>query len=123
MNYFSVIRLPAGQITRPQSCASLHGVDWKRSTLDRGSLSATRVWPTQAGRFYYSYVSSCVAPGASLCGPNCRGKEIEKHYLFYSKPCGIVESFGIFSQLDVMSGKTFCASRLWTLPDAFCLVT
>ncbi|GBN94966.1 hypothetical protein AVEN_119895-1 [Araneus ventricosus] len=47
VNYFSVIRPPAGQITQPQSCASLHGDDWKRSTLDRRYLLATRVWPTQ----------------------------------------------------------------------------
>ncbi|GBL72527.1 hypothetical protein AVEN_130150-1 [Araneus ventricosus] len=47
MNYFSVIRPPAGQITQPQSCAFLHGVDWKRSTLDRRSLSAAGGWPTQ----------------------------------------------------------------------------
>ncbi|GBN71881.1 hypothetical protein AVEN_177794-1 [Araneus ventricosus] len=32
MNYSSVIRPSAGQTTQPQSCASLHGVDWKRST-------------------------------------------------------------------------------------------
>ncbi|GBM65122.1 hypothetical protein AVEN_70841-1 [Araneus ventricosus] len=84
MNYFSVIRPPAGQIIQPQSCAFLHGVDWKRSTLDRRSLSATRGWPTpngtaftlwtpldlcKAGKFYYPLRSSCVAPGTSLCGP------------------------------------------------------
>ncbi|GBO28442.1 hypothetical protein AVEN_35992-1 [Araneus ventricosus] len=47
INCFSVIRPPAGQISQPQSRAFLHGVDWKRSTLDRRSLSATRGWPTQ----------------------------------------------------------------------------
>ncbi|GBN17856.1 hypothetical protein AVEN_209215-1, partial [Araneus ventricosus] len=47
MHYFSVIRPPAGQIIQPQSCAVLHGVDWKRSTLDRRSLSAAREWSTQ----------------------------------------------------------------------------
>ncbi|GBN16015.1 hypothetical protein AVEN_90073-1 [Araneus ventricosus] len=49
MNYFSVIRPPAGQITQPQSCAFLHGVDWKWTILGRRSLSATRGWPTQNG--------------------------------------------------------------------------
>ncbi|GBO38242.1 hypothetical protein AVEN_205358-1, partial [Araneus ventricosus] len=94
MNYFSVIRPPAGQITQPQSCAFRHVVDSKRSTLDRRSLSATRVWPTQtvprsldqgqwtplglckAGQFYYPLRSSCVSPGASLCGLMCREKEV-----------------------------------------------
>ncbi|GBN19279.1 hypothetical protein AVEN_254244-1 [Araneus ventricosus] len=47
MNYFSVIRPSAGQITQPQSCASLHDLDWKRSTLNCTSLSAARVWATQ----------------------------------------------------------------------------
>ncbi|GBN05286.1 hypothetical protein AVEN_260713-1 [Araneus ventricosus] len=47
INYFSVIRPPAGQITQPQSCAFLNGIDWKRSTVDRRSLSATRGWPPQ----------------------------------------------------------------------------
>ncbi|GBM55541.1 hypothetical protein AVEN_16355-1 [Araneus ventricosus] len=84
MNYFSVIRPPAGQITQPQSYAFLHGVDWKRSTLARRSLSVTRGWPTsngtaltpwtplgfrKFGQFYYPLRSSCVAPGTSLCGP------------------------------------------------------
>ncbi|GBM72130.1 hypothetical protein AVEN_212304-1 [Araneus ventricosus] len=46
-NYFSVTGPPAGQIDQPQSCASFPGDDWKRSTLDRVSLSATRMWPTQ----------------------------------------------------------------------------
>ncbi|GBN46655.1 hypothetical protein AVEN_203995-1 [Araneus ventricosus] len=49
MNYFSVIRPPAGQITQPQSCAFLHGVDWKWTTLGWRSLPATRGWPTQNG--------------------------------------------------------------------------
>ncbi|GBL94903.1 hypothetical protein AVEN_241652-1 [Araneus ventricosus] len=79
MNYFSVIRRPAGQITQPQSCAFFPAVDWKRSTLDRGSLSATRRWPTshgsalwtlqglhKAGPFYDSYVSSSVVPWSSV---------------------------------------------------------
>ncbi|GBN61460.1 hypothetical protein AVEN_258366-1 [Araneus ventricosus] len=47
MNYFSVTRPPAGQIDQPQSCASFPGDHWKRSTLDRRSLSAIRMWPTQ----------------------------------------------------------------------------
>ncbi|GBN66089.1 hypothetical protein AVEN_80521-1 [Araneus ventricosus] len=47
MNYFSVIRPSAGQTTQPQSCASLHGVDCKRSTPNWKSLSVTRVWATQ----------------------------------------------------------------------------
>ncbi|GBM41759.1 hypothetical protein AVEN_38631-1 [Araneus ventricosus] len=83
MNYFSVIRLPAGQITQPQSCAFLHGVDWKQSTLDRWSLSAARGWPApngtalthwtplglrKAGQIYYPLCSFCVAPGTLLCG-------------------------------------------------------
>ncbi|GBO16230.1 hypothetical protein AVEN_72905-1 [Araneus ventricosus] len=76
MNYFSVIRPPAGQITQPQSCAFFPGDDWKRTTLDRSSLLATRGWSTshrtspwtplglrKAGPFYDSFVSSCVAPG------------------------------------------------------------
>ncbi|GBO06159.1 hypothetical protein AVEN_116082-1 [Araneus ventricosus] len=46
VNYFSVIRPSAGQTTQPQSCASLYGVDWKRSTLNWTSLSVTRVWST-----------------------------------------------------------------------------
>ncbi|GBN28341.1 hypothetical protein AVEN_248352-1 [Araneus ventricosus] len=80
MNYFSVIlRPPAGQITQPQSCAFYPAVDWKRSTLNRGSLSATRRWPTlhgnapwtplglrKAGPSYESYVPSCVVPESSL---------------------------------------------------------
>ncbi|GBN05393.1 hypothetical protein AVEN_103365-1 [Araneus ventricosus] len=84
MYYFSVIRPPSGQITQPQSCAFLHDADWKRSTLDRRSLSATRGWPTPNGtalnpwtplglrkarQFYYPLCSSGVAPGTSLCGP------------------------------------------------------
>ncbi|GBM04373.1 hypothetical protein AVEN_35562-1 [Araneus ventricosus] len=88
MNYFSLILPLTGQITQPQSCAFPHGVDWKRPTLDRRSLSATRGWPTQngtapwtplglrkAGQYYYPLRSSCVAPGTSLCGLLCRGKE------------------------------------------------
>ncbi|GBN89871.1 hypothetical protein AVEN_184768-1 [Araneus ventricosus] len=90
MNYFSVIRPPSGQITQPQSCAFLHGVDWKLSTLDRRSLSATHGWSIpngtaltpwtplglhKAGQFYYPLRSSCVAPGTSLCGLPYRGKE------------------------------------------------
>ncbi|GBL94352.1 hypothetical protein AVEN_199391-1 [Araneus ventricosus] len=88
MNYFSVIRTPAGQITQPQSCAFLHGVDWMPSTLNRRSLSVTRGWSLKryphsldpfrsrkAGQFYYPLRSSCVAPGTSLCGRLCRGKE------------------------------------------------
>ncbi|GBO20314.1 hypothetical protein AVEN_147770-1, partial [Araneus ventricosus] len=74
----------AGQITQPQSCAFLHGVDWKRPTLERRCLSATRRWPTpngtaltswtslglrKAGQFYYPLRSSCVTPGTSLCDP------------------------------------------------------
>ncbi|GBM63449.1 Uncharacterized protein CG3556 [Araneus ventricosus] len=47
MNYFLVIRPLADQITPPQSCAFFPDDDWKRSTLDWTSLSATRVWPTQ----------------------------------------------------------------------------
>ncbi|GBN80823.1 hypothetical protein AVEN_33603-1 [Araneus ventricosus] len=50
MNYFSVIRPQVGQITQPQSCAFLHGVDWMRSTLDRRSLSATRGWSVKRYR-------------------------------------------------------------------------
>ncbi|GBN50388.1 hypothetical protein AVEN_263434-1 [Araneus ventricosus] len=66
MIYFSVIRPQAGQITQPQSCAFLHGVDWMRSTLDRRSLSAIRWWSVKryrtawtplglrkVGQFYY----------------------------------------------------------------------
>ncbi|GBO43438.1 hypothetical protein AVEN_263244-1 [Araneus ventricosus] len=89
MKYFSVICPPAEKITQPQLCVFLHGVSWKRSTLDRRSLSATRWWPTpngtaltpwtplglrKAGEFYYPLRSSCVAPGTSLCGLFCRGK-------------------------------------------------
>ncbi|GBM59523.1 hypothetical protein AVEN_24124-1 [Araneus ventricosus] len=90
MNYFSVIRRPAGQIIQPQSCAFFYGVDWKRPALDRRYLSATRGWPTpngtvltpwtplglrKAGQFYYPLRSSGVAPGTSLCGLFCRGKK------------------------------------------------
>ncbi|GBO04976.1 hypothetical protein AVEN_229427-1 [Araneus ventricosus] len=89
MNYISAIRPSAGQIIQPQSCAFLHGVDWKWSTLDRRSLSATRAWPTQtlshpwtplgfckAEQFYYRLCSSCGAPGTPLFGLLCRGKEV-----------------------------------------------
>ncbi|GBN53893.1 hypothetical protein AVEN_107912-1 [Araneus ventricosus] len=91
MNYFSLICLPAGQITQPQSCVFLHGVSWKRSTLDRRSLSATRGRPAPNGsaltpwtplglrkarEFYYPLRFSCVAPGTSLCGLFCRRKKV-----------------------------------------------
>ncbi|GBN34261.1 hypothetical protein AVEN_265357-1 [Araneus ventricosus] len=40
----------------------------------------------KAGRFYYSYVSSCVAPGTSLCGPHCCGKEVGRRHNGHSNP-------------------------------------
>ncbi|GBM18230.1 hypothetical protein AVEN_39001-1 [Araneus ventricosus] len=44
MNYLSVIRPQAGQLTQPQSCAFLHGVDWMWSILTGGLCRLTRGW-------------------------------------------------------------------------------
>ncbi|GBM64906.1 hypothetical protein AVEN_91209-1 [Araneus ventricosus] len=63
MNYFSVIRPPSGQIAQPQSCAFLPGDDWKRSTLDRSSLSATHGWPTSQGNALPGPLWAWVWPG------------------------------------------------------------
>ncbi|GBO40083.1 hypothetical protein AVEN_251146-1 [Araneus ventricosus] len=75
---FDLLRM-TGQITHLQLCVFFPDVDWKRSTLDWGSLSATRRWSTshgtapwttlglrKAGSFYDSYASSSVVPGSSL---------------------------------------------------------
>ncbi|GBO03947.1 hypothetical protein AVEN_164654-1 [Araneus ventricosus] len=59
MIYFSVIRPQAGQITQPQSCAFLLGVDWMRSTLNRRSLSAIRGWSVKR---YRTACTSCLQP-------------------------------------------------------------
>ncbi|GBN24526.1 hypothetical protein AVEN_34029-1 [Araneus ventricosus] len=64
INYFSVIRPSSGQITRPQSCASLQDLDWKRSTLNCTSLSAARVSATQTiPRSLPEPLWVCVRPG------------------------------------------------------------
>ncbi|GBM55067.1 hypothetical protein AVEN_145130-1 [Araneus ventricosus] len=89
MNYFSVIRPPAGQITQPQSCAFFYGDDCMRSILTGGlcrlhvgglsngtTLSGTPLGFRKTGQIYYPLRSSCVAPGTSLCGRLCRGKEV-----------------------------------------------
>ncbi|GBL78467.1 hypothetical protein AVEN_42955-1 [Araneus ventricosus] len=89
MNYFSVIRPPAGQITHhsrvPSSmvligCGQLLTVGLCR--LHAGFLSKRYRTPwtplglRKAGQIYYPLRSSCVALGTSLCGRLCRGKEV-----------------------------------------------
>ncbi|GBM90867.1 hypothetical protein AVEN_128318-1 [Araneus ventricosus] len=94
MNYFSVIRPPAGQITQPQSCAFFPGDDWKQSTSDTGrlcrlhvcgllkryhapSLDPSRLCVRPGSfiiPFYDSYVSSPASAGDSLYGPLSWGK-------------------------------------------------
>ncbi|GBM94704.1 hypothetical protein AVEN_16716-1 [Araneus ventricosus] len=50
MNYLPVIRPQAGQITQPQSCAFLHGVDWIWSILTGGLSRLTRGWSIKRSR-------------------------------------------------------------------------
>ncbi|GBM56752.1 hypothetical protein AVEN_211088-1 [Araneus ventricosus] len=67
MNYFSVIRPPAGQITQPQSCAFCPGDDWKRSTSDWKTLSSTCVWSIQTVPHSLLDPSRlCVRPGSFI---------------------------------------------------------
>ncbi|GBM33991.1 hypothetical protein AVEN_166424-1 [Araneus ventricosus] len=79
MNYLLVIRPEAGQITQPQSCAFLHGVDWMRSfltgdlcRLTRGpketALRWTPVGLRKVGSFITHLHSSCVVPSGTSAG-------------------------------------------------------
>ncbi|GBM29385.1 hypothetical protein AVEN_253907-1 [Araneus ventricosus] len=73
MIYLLVIRPQAGQITQPQLCAFLNGVDWTWSVLTAGLCRLTRGWPSKetahrwalvglrkVGRFITHLRSSCV---------------------------------------------------------------
>ncbi|GBN77791.1 hypothetical protein AVEN_131448-1 [Araneus ventricosus] len=50
MNYLSVIRPQVGQITQPQSCAFLHGIDLMRTLLTGGLYRLTRGWSVKGYR-------------------------------------------------------------------------
>ncbi|GBN61761.1 hypothetical protein AVEN_213830-1 [Araneus ventricosus] len=64
MNYFSVIRLTAVQITQPQSCVSLQGVDWNRSSVTGGFVGYTRVAYSNG-----TALTSCTPLGLRNAGP------------------------------------------------------
>ncbi|GBM95900.1 hypothetical protein AVEN_183330-1 [Araneus ventricosus] len=89
-----VIRHQAGQITQPQSCAFLHGVDWLWSILNGGLCRLKRGWSfhrklketalhlvlvglRKVGRFMTHLRSSCVVLSGTSAGvvwPTRRGK-------------------------------------------------